>query len=80
MRAIVGIAILLLVLAWVGWVQFSSPEGDPTMRVDTDRVRQDTAVIVEKSKQVIDETAEKVDASLDTEPHDDDTESLETEQ
>ncbi|QDV41788.1 hypothetical protein Enr13x_16310 [Stieleria neptunia] len=73
MRAIIGVAVLLLVLAWVGWVQFSSPDGDPTMRVDADKVRQDSAVMVEKSKQVLDETAEKVDASLDTEP-------LETEQ
>ncbi len=80
MRAIIGIGILLLVLAWVGWVQFSSPDGDPTIRVDADKVRQDTSVIVEKSKQVLDETAEKVDASLDTEPHEPDTDPLDAEQ
>ena len=75
MRAIIGIAILLLVLAWVGWVQFSSPDGDPTIRVDAEKVRQDTSVIVEKSKQVLDDAAEKVgdaseevDASPDLEP------------
>ncbi|QEG00640.1 hypothetical protein Mal15_47110 [Stieleria maiorica] len=68
MRAVIGIAVLMLVLAWVGWVQFSSPDGDPTIRVDSDKVRQDTAEIVEKSKQVVDRAAESVDENLETEP------------
>lgn len=78
MRAIIGVAVLLLVLAWGGWVQFSSPDGDPTMRVDADKARQDTAVMVEKSKRALDETAAKVDARLDDARLD--TEPLETEQ
>lgn len=68
MRAVVIIAVLLVVFGLVGWVQFSTPDGDPTMRVDSDKVRQDTSVIVEKSKQAIDSAAEKIDASIDRDP------------
>ncbi|WP_182868177.1 hypothetical protein [Stieleria mannarensis] len=68
MRAVIGIVVLLLVLAWVGWVQFSSPDGDPTLRVDSDKVRQDTAEIVEKSKHVVERAAEEIDENLESEP------------
>ncbi len=39
-----------------------------TLRVDTEKVRQDTSTIVEKSKQAVDHAAEKIDASIDSEP------------
>ncbi|MCC7335044.1 MAG: hypothetical protein IT422_08105 [Pirellulaceae bacterium] len=68
MRALIVIVILLLILAAVGWLKFSSPNGDPTLRVDTEKVRQDTSTIVEKSKQAVDHAAEKIDASIDSEP------------
>lgn len=75
MRAIIVIAVIVLVLGLVGWLRFSSPDGDPTIRVDTEKVRQDTSAIVEKSKEAvdgaarsIDRAAENVDASVDREP------------
>ncbi len=67
-RAVIVIVLLLLVLGLFGWIQFQSPDGDPTIRVDADKVQQDTSEIVEKSKQVIDSAAEKIDASIDREP------------
>ena len=66
MRAILVIVVILVVLALVGWVSFSTPDGDPTLRIDADKVKQDTAVIVEKSKQAIDNVANKIDEG--TEP------------
>lgn len=68
MRAVIIVLVIVLILAAVGWLQFSSPNGDPTLRVDTDKVKQDTTGIVEQSKQAIDRTAEAVDASIDREP------------
>ena len=47
MRAV--IVMLLLILGLFGWVQFHSSDGDPTIRVDIDKVKQDTNQIVEKS-------------------------------
>ncbi len=65
MRAIIAIAIVLLILGFIGWIQFSSPDGDPTIRVDSDKVKQDTSAFVEKSKRAVDNAAEKIDASID---------------
>ncbi len=77
MRAIIVIAVLLLILGIFGWVQFGSPGGDPTIRVNTDKIKQDTSAIVENSKRAVDAAAdtidgaaENVDASLDREPVD----------
>ncbi len=68
MRAVIVIAVIVLILGLVGWLQFSSADGDPTIRVDTDRIKQDTSEIVEKTKDVVDGITEKVDASIDREP------------
>jgi hypothetical protein len=68
MRALIVIAVIVLILGLVGWLQFGSPGGDPTIRVDADRIKQDTAEIVEKTKEVVDGIAKKVDASIDREP------------
>lgn len=68
MRALIVIAVIVLILGLVGWLQFSSPDGDPTIRVDTDRIKQDTSEIVEKTKDAVDRTVEKIDASIDREP------------
>jgi predicted negative regulator of RcsB-dependent stress response len=75
MRALIVIVVLAVVLGYVGWVQFSSPDGDPTIRVDTEKVKQDTSAMVEKSKEIagdaaknIDAAAKKIDSSIDGEP------------
>ena len=60
MRVILLIVVLLLIGAGVGWLSFSSPDGDPTLRVNSEKVKQDTAVIVEKSKQALDNLNNKV--------------------
>ncbi len=70
MRVFIVIVLLLLILGLVGWIQFSSPDGNPTIRVDTGKVKEDTAVIVEKSKQAVDHAAETIDASNDPDPVD----------
>ncbi|MCC9655059.1 hypothetical protein [Rhodopirellula halodulae] len=77
MRAFIFIAAIVLVLVVLGWLRFTSDDGDPTVRVDTDKVRQDTSSLVETSKdaadgaaQTIDRAAESIDASIDREPVD----------
>lgn len=75
MRAIIVIVVIVFILGLVGWVQFSSPDGDPTIRVDTDKMKQDTSAIVEKTKEVardaansIDSAVEDTDAGVDRDP------------
>jgi hypothetical protein len=65
MRIVIVVLVVVLILGLVGWLRFSSPDGDPTIRVDTEKVKQDTSEIVEKSKQVIDGAAENIDESID---------------
>ena len=66
MRAILVIVVLALVLGWVGWLKFSSPDGDPTIRIDADKVKADTGMLVEKSKQAIDSAEKKIDQSVES--------------
>ena len=61
MRALIVIVLLAVVLGLVGWVTYSTPDGDPTIRVNTEKVKQDTSEIVERSKRAIDATSERID-------------------
>ncbi|MEZ6137675.1 MAG: hypothetical protein R3C53_22540 [Pirellulaceae bacterium] len=61
MRAVIAIAVILLILGFVGWLQFSSSDGDPTIRVDTDKIQQDTSEVVDKTKEAFEGMAEQVD-------------------
>ncbi|SMP59175.1 hypothetical protein SAMN06265222_106178 [Neorhodopirellula lusitana] len=61
MRALIIAGVIIVVLVLVGWLRFSSPEGDPTIRVDTDRVKQDTSNIVEKAKDAASEVERRAD-------------------
>jgi len=63
MRALIIIILLLLVLGFVGWLQFSNPDGDPTIRVNTEKVKQDTTTIIEKSKNALDNASENLKQS-----------------
>ena len=66
MRAVIVIVVLAVVLVLVGWVSFSSPEGNPTIRVNSEKVKNDTAVIVDKTKQAVENVADKVDDGTDS--------------
>ncbi|WP_404305396.1 hypothetical protein [Neorhodopirellula lusitana] len=61
MRTLIIAGVIIVVLVLVGWLRFSSPEGDPTIRVDTDRVKQDTSNIVEKAKDAASEVERRAD-------------------
>ena len=61
MRAVIIVAILILFLVAVGWLRFFSPDGNPSVQVDTDKVKEDTSAFVEESKRVIGQTADSID-------------------
>ncbi len=65
MRVVIVVLVLVLILGLVGWLRFSSPNGDPTIRVDTEKVKQDTSEMVEKSKQAFDGAAENINENAD---------------
>jgi len=61
MRAVIIVAFLILILVAVGWLRFFSPDGDPTVQVDTDKVQEDTSAFVEESKRIVGDAAEAID-------------------
>lgn len=68
MRAIIIAAFLILILVAVGWLRFFSPEGNPTVQVDTEKVKEDTSAFVEESKRVAGEAAEAIDTRVNDNP------------
>ncbi len=61
MRAMIIVAFLILILVAIGWLRFFSPDGDPTVQVDTDKVQEDTSAFVEESKRIVGDAAEAID-------------------
>lgn len=51
MRAIVGIALLVLVLAVVGWISFDSSSDRPGVNLETDKIERDLDAVSESVKQ-----------------------------
>ena len=66
MRALLIAALIVVVLLFVGWIRFSSPDGNPTIQIDTEKVKQDTSALVEKAKDAADEVDRRVDVNIDT--------------
>ncbi len=67
MRALIAIVIVVFLLGIVGWVQFGSTGGDPSIRVDTGKIQHDTAEIVERTKDAVDNVAEAMDGDNEAE-------------
>lgn len=75
MRVLIAVIVVVAVMVFVGWIKFSSPDGDPTLRVDTNKMKQDTSAIVDKSKELthqavdqVDRTSDDVDATFEAGP------------
>lgn len=65
MRALVALIAIVVILAIVGWLKFGSPNGDPTVQVDTDKVQKDTSAMVESVKDAANEIDKRVDVDID---------------
>ena len=66
MRFILTLILLLIVLAVFGWISFSSPDGNPTLRVNTERVKEDTSRIIDRSRDAIDDLQQPPQTEQDT--------------
>ena len=65
MRILIAVVVIVAVLGFVGWIQFSSPNGDPTLRMDTNKMKEDTSAIVDKSKELTHQAADQVGGAND---------------
>ncbi len=66
MRAIVVAALVIIALLFFGWLQFRTPDGKPTIQVDTDKIKADTATVVDKAKGAVEAIDRRVDIDVDT--------------
>lgn len=66
MRVIVVAALVIVALLFFGWLQFRTPDGKPTIQVDTDKIKADTATVVEKAKGAAEAIDRRVDIDVDT--------------
>lgn len=69
MRAVLIVVVLVLILVAVGWVRFFSPDDDPTMQVDTEKVQEDTSAFVEESKRIVGGAADAIDRRMNDDPN-----------
>jgi len=60
MRWVVGIGVLVLIMALIGWLRFDNQGGNPSIELDTKKMKQDT-------KEGYDWTKEAVGVSPETE-------------
>ena len=66
MRAIIFLAVVVLIMVLVGWISFSSQPGRSTINVETQKIEQDTEKIVESGKNLIREAGDAVDGAVET--------------
>jgi hypothetical protein len=60
MRAIIFLAVVVLIMVLVGWISFSSQPGRSTINVETQKIEQDTEKIVESGKNLVREAGDAV--------------------
>jgi Flp pilus assembly protein TadB len=52
MRAIIIVAVILLVMVALGWLSFRASQDRATMTIETQKIEQDTEQAVEKGREV----------------------------
>jgi hypothetical protein len=66
MRAIIFVAVVVLIMVLVGWITFSSQPGRSTINVETQKIEQDTEQMVESGKNLVREAGDAVDEAVET--------------
>lgn len=61
MRAIIFLAVVVLIMVLVGWISFSSQPGRSTINVETQKIESDTERIVESGKNLVREAGDAVE-------------------
>ncbi|HUG19768.1 MAG TPA: hypothetical protein VMM56_12360 [Planctomycetaceae bacterium] len=65
MKVLLIISVIVLGLAFVGWLKYSDSEANTTITIDKQEVKKDTEAAVEKSKEVLEDVKQKASEVLD---------------
>lgn len=63
MKAVLVVAAILALLFCLGWMSFASNDGNPSVTIDTEQVKEDTATAVQKGKDIVVEGIDNLKAA-----------------
>lgn len=69
MRALIVLAVIVLVFALVGWISFSKGPERTSINIESDKIRQDTKQVMESGAQVLHRAGDKAEAEANKEPN-----------
>ncbi|MCC9598945.1 hypothetical protein LOC67_00125 [Stieleria sp. JC731] len=64
MRGLLIAVLVVAALFLIGWLKYDDSNGDPTVRIDSANVRQDTSEMVETTKNAAEEIDRRVDVDI----------------
>lgn len=67
MRALIFLAVVVVILAFAGWISFSKSAGRSSINIETQQIKQDTDRAVESGSNLLRRAGEAVDQT--NEPH-----------
>jgi uncharacterized protein YxeA len=65
MKAIIIIAVILLIMIGLGWITFRDSGDATNVQFETQKMKQDTEQVIEKGKEFIDETGQRTREAVD---------------
>jgi hypothetical protein len=63
MRALILLAVIVLVLALVGWISFNKGPDRTSINIESERIRQDTKQVMESGAQILHKAGDKAESS-----------------
>jgi hypothetical protein len=69
MRALILLAVIVLVLALVGWISFSKGPDRTSINIESNRIRQDTKEVMESGAKMLHKAGDNVEAEANRAPN-----------
>ncbi len=64
MRALIILAVILAVMFFAGWLVVSNSGDSASLEIRTDKIKEDTAEVVENTKEVFSEAGERIEDAV----------------
>jgi hypothetical protein len=68
MRALILLAVIVLVLALVGWISFSKGPDRTSINIESNKIRQDTKEVMESGAKMLHKAGDNVEAEANRAP------------
>lgn len=60
MRTVIVIVVIVVALAAIGWLSFGTPQGEPTIQIETEEVEQDTEDMARAGSRAVEEVGDRL--------------------